>query len=415
MESIKPIGGANESARNQDAVHAETMPKPTTVRRSWRRRAMALALAALAFGSIWVLEVIPRKQARADLNKETIDLSVPAVSVVKPKTGSQAQEIVLPGNLQAFKDTPVYARTNGYLKRWYTDIGTHVKAGQLLAEIETPEVDDQLKQARADRATAEANYELAKVTAARWQELLKTDAVARQATDQTVSDFHAREAMLQSARFNEARLEKLAAFERVYAPFDGVITARNTDVGALINAGSTGGPVTELFHMADTRRLRVYVFVPQVYAQEALPGIPADLTLAERPGKRFTGSLVRSTETIDPTSRTLQVEIDVDNPTGELFPGAYAQVHLSFQAAQPTLIVPVNTLLFRPEGVEVAVVGADQRVNLEKIVLGRDFGTEVEVVAGLQADQTLVLNPSDSITDSQLVRVVKDTAAQAAK
>jgi RND family efflux transporter MFP subunit len=415
MESIKPIGGANESARNQDAVHAETMPKPTTVRRSWRRRAMALALAALAFGSIWVLEVIPRKQARADLNKETIDLSVPAVSVLKPKTGSQAQEIVLPGNLQAFKDTPVYARTNGYLKRWYTDIGTHVKAGQLLAEIETPEVDDQLKQARADRATAEANYELAKVTAARWQELLKTDAVARQATDQTVSDFHAREAMLQSARFNEARLEKLAAFERVYAPFDGVITARNTDVGALINAGSTGGPVTELFHMADTRRLRVYVFVPQVYAQEALPGIPADLTLAERPGERFTGSLVRSTETIDPTSRTLQVEIDVDNPTGELFPGAYAQVHLSFQAAQPTLIVPVNTLLFRPEGVEVAVVGADQRVKLEKIVLGRDFGTEVEVVAGLQADQTLVLNPSDSITDGQPVRVVKDTAAQAAK
>ena len=415
MESIKPIAGINEPARDDDAVHATTMPTPTTAQRSWRRRAMALALAALVFGSIWVLEVIPRKQARAELNKETIDLGIPAVSVLKPKTGSQAQEIVLPGNLQAYKDTPIYARTNGYLKHWYTDIGTHVKAGQLLAEIETPEVDDQLKQARADRTTAEANYELAKVTATRWQELLKTDAVAKQATDQTVSDFHAREAMLQSARFNEARLEKLAAFEKVYAPFDGVITARNTAVGALINAGSTGGPVTELFHMADTRRLRVYVFVPQVYAREALPGIPADLTLAERPGKRFTGSLVRSTETIDPTSRTLQVEIDVDNPTGELFPGAYAQVHLSFQAPQPTLIVPVNTLLFRPEGVEVAVVGADQHVKLEKIVLGRDFGTEVEVVAGLQADQTVVLNPSDSITDGQLVRVVKDTAAQAAK
>jgi len=376
---------------------------------------VALALAAVAFGSIWVLEVVPRKQARAELNKETIDLSIPAVSVLKPKAGAPAQEIVLPGNLQAYKDTPIYARTNGYLKRWYTDIGTHVRAGQLLAEIETPEIDDQLKQARADRTTAEANYDLAKVTATRWLELLKTDAVAKQATDQTVSDFHAREAMLQSARFNEARLEKLVSFEKVYAPFDGVITARNTDVGALINAGSTGGAVTELFHMADTRRLRVYVFVPQVYAQEAQPGVPAELTLSERPGKRFTGSLVRSTETIDPTSRTLQVEIDVDNSTGELFPGAYAQVHLSFRAAQPTLIVPVNTLLFRPEGVEVAVVGADQRVKLAKIVLGRDFGTEVEAVAGLEAEQTVVLNPSDSITDGQLVRVVKDTTTQAGK
>ena len=286
----------------------------------------------MVFGSIWILEVIPRKQARADLNKETIDLSVLAVSVLQPKTGSPTQEIVLPGNMQAFKDTPIYARTNGYLKRWYTDIGTRVKAGQLLAEIETPEIDDQLRQARADRATAEANYELAKVTATRWEELLKTDAVAKQATDQAVSDFHAREAMLQSARFNEARLEKLVAFEKVYAPFDGVITARNTDVGALINAGSTGGAG----HGAVPRRryaepARLCVNVPQVYAQEALPGVPADLTLAERPGKRFAGSLVRTTDTIDPTSRTLLVEIDVDNPTGELFPGAYAQVHLSFQ------------------------------------------------------------------------------------
>lgn len=324
MESNKSVDGADQAAVGHDPVRATGVSKPTKVRKSWRRRAVALTLAALVFGSIWLLEVVPRKEARANLNKETIDLSVPAVSVLKPKTGAQAQEIVLPGNLQAFKDTPIYARTNGYLKRWYTDIGTRVKAGQLLAEIETPEIDDQLKQARADRATAEANYELAKVTATRWQELLKTDAVAKQATDQTVSDFHAREAMLQSARFNESRLEKLVSFERVYAPFDGVITARNTDIGALINAGSTGGAITELFHMADTRRLRVYVFVPQAYAQEAQPGVPADLTLPERPGKRFTGSLVRSTESIDPTSRTLQVEVDVDNPTGEVFPGAYA-------------------------------------------------------------------------------------------
>jgi RND family efflux transporter MFP subunit len=415
MKSTKPVAATDEVAGGHDAVRVTTAPGPAQVPGAWRRRAVALALAAVAFGSIWVLEVVPRKQARAELNKETIDLSIPAVSVLKPKAGAPAQEIVLPGNLQAYKDTPIYARTNGYLKRWYTDIGTHVKAGQLLAEIETPEIDDQLKQARADRTTAEANYDLAKVTATRWLELLKTDAVAKQATDQTVSDFHAREAMLQSARFNEARLEKLVSFEKVYAPFDGVITARNTDVGALINAGSTGGAVTELFHMADTRRLRVYVFVPQVYAQEAQPGVPAELTLSERPGKRFTGSLVRSTETIDPTSRTLQVEIDVDNSTGELFPGAYAQVHLSFRAAQPTLIVPANTLLFRPEGVEVAVVGADQRVKLAKIVLGRDFGTEVEVVAGLEAEQSVVLNPSDSITDGQLVRVVKDTTTQAGK
>ncbi len=215
---------------------------------------------------------------------------MPAVSVLNPKTGAQAQEIVLPGNLQAFKDTPIYARTSGYLKRWYTDIGTRVKAGQLLAEIETPEIDDQLKQARADRATAEANYELSKVTATRWQELLKTDAVAKQATDQAVSDFHARDSMLQSARFNEARLEKLVAFEKVYAPFDGVITARNTDVGALINAGSTGGAVTELFHMADTQRLRVFVFVPQAYAQEAQAGRSGGAHSPRAPGKALHGS-----------------------------------------------------------------------------------------------------------------------------
>jgi RND family efflux transporter MFP subunit len=403
------------STHRTEAESTAKFQEPVKVRGPWRRRAVALLLAALVFGAVWLLEVVPRKQARADLNKETIELSVPAVSVLQPKTGSPAQEIVLPGNMQAFKDTPIYARTNGYLRRWYTDIGTRVKAGQLLAEIETPEVDDQLKQARADRATAAANYELAKVTATRWQELLKTDAVAKQATDQAVSDFHAREAMLESARFNEARLEKLVSFQKVYAPFDGVVSARNTDVGALINAGSTGGAVTELFHMADTRRLRVYVYVPQVHAQEARPGVPAELTLAELPGKRFTGSLVRTTEAIDPTSRTLLVEIDVDNPTGELFPGAYAQVHLRLQSLQPTLILPVNTLLFRPEGVEVAVVGADQHVALAKIVLGRDFGTEVEVVNGLQGDQSVVLNPSDSITDGQLVRVAKDTATQAGK
>jgi RND family efflux transporter MFP subunit len=357
-----------------------------------------------------MLEIEPRQQARAALKKQTSALAVTSVSVTQPKQEDALQELILPGKMQAFQDTPIYARTNGYIKRWYTDIGTHVKAGQLLAEIEIPEVNDQLRQARANRETAQANYDLSKVTATRWQELLKTNAVAQQATDQAVSAFHANDAALKAAAYNVAYLEKLVAFSRVYAPFDGVVSVRNIDVGALITAGSSGGPATELFHVVDTRRLRVYVNIPQSFAPDAQPGIAAELVLAEFPGRKFQGTVVRNARAMDPNLRTLLTEVDVDNPTGELLPNGYAEVHLQLKAAHPALSLPANTLLFRPHAVQVGVVGTDGRVSLVAVTLGRDFGSRVEVVSGLRSDQAVVLNPPDSLQQGQVVQIVQDAA-----
>jgi RND family efflux transporter MFP subunit len=387
-------------------VERETFSPPRHakgVRSGW----IAVGIIVAVFVAALVWGILPRLEATAALKKETRALNVPTVSVIKPKPGNPSRELVLPGNMQAFVDTPIYARTNGYLKHWTADIGAHVKTGQLLAEIDTPEVDDQLHQARADLATADANYRLAEKTAARWQALLKTDSVSRQEADQTQGDMEAKKAALESARFNVSRLEKLQAFKRIYAPYDGVITARNTDVGALIDAGSGGGPGKELFHIASTKKLRVYINVPQSYSRDAVPGVDAELTLAEFPGRSFKGSLVRTTQAIDAASRTMLAEVSVDNPTGELLPGAYAQVHLKLQGSNPVLVVPVNTLIFRSEGVQVAVVQPDQRVALKKLALGRDFGTEVEVMSGLEPDDAVILNPPDSLGAGTQVRVVK--------
>lgn len=372
-----------------------------------QHRWIAVALIAAVFVAALVWGILPRLEATAALKKETQALNIPTVSVIKPKTGDASQELILPGNMQAFVDTPIYARTNGYLKRWTADIGAHVKTGQLLAEIDTPEVDDQLHQARADLATSEANFKLAEKTAARWQALLKTESVSQQEADQTQGDMEAKKAALESARFNVSRLEKMQAFKRIYAPYDGVITARNTDVGALIDAGSGGGPGKELFHIASTTKLRVYVNVPQFYSRDAAPGVEAALTLTEFPGRVFKGTLVRTTQAIDAASRTMLAEVAVDNPTGELLPGAYAQVHLKLHSANTAFIVPVNTLIFRSDGMQVAVVQPDQRVALKKIVVGRDFGTEVEVVSGIDKEDAVVLNPPDSLASGTQVRVVK--------
>jgi RND family efflux transporter MFP subunit len=385
-------------------------PSSPTDKRRIRRRWIAAALILAVFAAVLVWGILPRLDATAALKKETQALNIPTVSVIKPKSGDPSRELVLPGNMQAFLDTPIYARTNGYLKRWTADIGAHVKAGQLLAEIDTPEVDDQLHQARADLATAEANFRLAQKTAERWQELLKTGVVSKQMADQTYGEMEARKAALDSARFNVARLEKTQAFKKIFAPFDGVITARNTDVGALIDAGSGGGPARELFHVASTKKLRVYINIPQFYSRDAVPGVEAELTLSEFPGRSFKGSLVRTTQAIDAASRTMLAEVAVDNPTGELLPGAYAQVHLKLRSRNMVLVVPVNTLIFRSEGVQVAVVQPDQRVALRKIMLGRDFGTEVEVVSGLEQGEAVILNPSDSLASGTQVRVVKEVA-----
>jgi RND family efflux transporter MFP subunit len=393
MESIRPVSAASAPRRSL-AIRLGI----------WIGLLAALITVTIAFG------IVPRMQAQAVLKKETAGLNVPTVSVLQPKRGNPVQELILPGNMQPFMDAPIYARTSGYLKRWTADIGARVKAGQLLAEIDTPEVEEQLHQARSDLQTAEANYRLAQKTAARWLDLIKDNAVSKQEVDQAQGDLEAKKSALESARFNVSRLEKLQAFTKIYAPFDGVITARNTDIGALIGAGGTPGK--ELFHLADTKKLRVYINVPQAHSRDAIPGVEADVTLDEFPGRRFKGVLARNTQSIDSASRTLLAEVAVDNPTGELLPGSYGQVHLKLRSSNATLLVPVNTLIFRSEGIQVAVVGPDQRVVLKKISIGRDFGTEVEVVAGLEPTDAVIVNPSDSITAGSQVRVVKESAGR---
>ncbi len=379
---------------------SQTEPEKTGAPRRWWL--VLLVVAVLA--AIVISGILPRIQARATLKRETEEMAMPTVSVVHPQHTAPSQEVVLPASVQAYIDSPIYARTNGYLKSWYVDIGAHVKPGQLLAEIDTPEVNQQLRQALADLATAQANVHLAQITSERYAGLLKTDSVSKQDADNAESDYAAKKTIVQSAEANVKRLEDLQSFEKVYAPFDGVITARNTDVGALIDSGSGGGTRTELFHMAQPGRLRVYVNVPEAYSQAAKPGLTADLTLAEFPGRRFPGKLVRTAEAIDPASRTLLVEIAVNNPTGELLTGAYAEVHLKLPSPKSSLILPVDTLMFRSEGLRVVVVTNGQ-AELRPITIGHDFGSQVEVVAGLIGDESVVSNPPDSIEAGEKVRV----------
>jgi RND family efflux transporter MFP subunit len=367
---------------------------------------LILVLAVVSLLAFGVLRGInTRIKAAANVKQETIDMSVPTVSVVHPKRGALKDEIVLPGNIQAFTISPIYARTNGYLKKWYVDIGGRAKSGQLLAEIDAPEVNKQLDQARADLATFEANLSLSQSTMVRWQELLRKDAVAKQDTDDKIGDYQAKKATVDSGRANVKRLEDMVSFEKVYAPFDGVITTRNTDIGALINAGN-GGVAQQLFTLAATNTLRVFVNVPQIYSRSAAPGVAAQLTLAEYPNRRFTGKIARNAESIDPTQRTLLTEVDVDNSTGELLPGAFAQVHLTLVAKAPSLLLPVNSLLFRAEGLQAGVVREGGKVELVSIVIGKDHGTEVEVVsAGLTETDNVIVNPPDSLATGSTVRM----------
>jgi RND family efflux transporter MFP subunit len=380
-------------------------PQGNPARRWW-----IAVLAVLIVAAVVISGILPRIHARADLDKETAEMAIPTVSVVQPKRGAPAQEVVLPANVQAYIDAPIYARTNGYLKHWYVDIGAHVKAGQLLADIETPEVDQQLRQSKADLATAEANLNLSRITNDRYADLLKTDSVSKQDADNAAGDFAAKQATVQSSQANVKRLEELQAFEKIYAPFDGVITARNTDIGALIDSGSSGGTRTELFHIAQPDKLRVYVNVPEAYSQAAKPGLTADLALSEFPGRLFPGTLVRTAQAIDQSTRTLLVEIRVNNPTGTLLSGAYAEVHLKLPTAASAFIVPVNALLFRAEGLRVAAVTDGRHADLKQVTLGHDFGSEVEVVAGLTGNESIIVNPPDSIVAGEEVRIAQPAA-----
>jgi RND family efflux transporter MFP subunit len=354
-----------------------------------------------------------RVVARNSLRQNTANEATPIVVTVAPTPSAVGEELVLPGTVQAYIEAPIYARTNGYLKTWSVDIGSAVKKGEILAEIDTPEVDQQLAQAIADLATARANEALASTTDARWKGLLATESVSKQDADEKAGDAAAKVAIEESAAANVARLRQLESFKRVVAPFDGIITARKTDIGALINAGESAG--SELFRLADTHKLRIYVQIPEPYAAAAKPGLEAELRFTEQPGKGYAATTVRTANALDPALRTLQVELELDNPQHELFPGAYAEVHFKITGTAQAVRLPANTVLFRSAGPQVATVDAQHRVKLKSIVQGRDFGGTIEVVSGLTPGDAVVLNPPDSIFDGATVRVAAPPSKQAPK
>jgi RND family efflux transporter MFP subunit len=374
------------------------------------RRGRLIAIAVLLlFGGLLVAGILQRIHTNAALRTETAEMAVPTVLVVSPKHSAPSQEIVLPGNVQPYVTTPIYARTNGYLQSWHFDIGAHVKKGQLLAVIASPEVDQQLGQSRSNLETAQANLRLAEVTKNRYQDLLKTHAVSQQDVDNAVGTYSANKAIVDANQANVKQLEALQSFEKIYAPFDGIITARNTDVGALIDSGSAGGVKTDLFHLSQADKLRVYVNVPEEYSQATTAGLTADLTLAEFPGRQFTGKLVRTSEAINYATRTLTAEVDVRNPTGQLLSGSYAEVHFKVPGQVSTYTLPVDTLLFRKEGLRVAIV-KDGKADLVPVTPGRDFGDSVEIVAGLRGNESVIMSPPDSITAGEKVQIAQAAA-----
>jgi RND family efflux transporter MFP subunit len=396
-----------------ETIEVQTMqPGPDGLHpRTGGRRRTAILVVATVLAALALLiysGIHSRAVAESRLTQQTQEAAVPTVAVVFPREGAPTQEIVLPGNTQAFSDAPIYARTSGYLKHWYFDIGAHVQKGQLLAEIETPEVDQQLLQARADQDTAQANLNIAKITASRWQDLVSTGSVSQQETDQAVSNLNAVRAAAESSAANVRRLEQLQSFERIYAPFDGILTARNTDIGALIDAGASTQP-RELFHMAAIRKLRLYVSVPEVYSRAAGSGAPAALTLDEFPGQTFHGTLVRNANSIDIASRTLLVEVDVDNPTGQLLPGAYVFVHLKLPDQTRSVTIPSNTLIFRKEGLQVGLV-RNGKAELVAVKISRDYGNSVEIVSGLQPTDAVIVDPSDSLVAGMPLRLISKSA-----
>ncbi len=387
------------------AVKAPRRPK-----RGW----LIAGAVLLVFAGILVYGIYARLSTAATVRAETAQMALPSVSVVSPQRSAPSEEIVLPGNVQPFVSAPIYSRTNGYLKSWRVDIGTHVKKGQLLAEIDTPEVDQQLEQSRSNLATAQANLKLAEITKNRYQGLLATHAVAQQDVDNAVGTYNANLTIVEANRANVKQLETMQSFERIYAPFDGIVTARNTDTGQLIASGNAGGVKTDLFHISQPGKLRVYINVPEQYSQATTPGLTAELTLAEFPGRKFQGKLVRTANAINYATRTLIAEVDVDNPGGELLTGAYTEVHLKVPGQTSSYLVPVSALIFRAQGLQVAVV-KNGSVTLTPVTPGRDFGEQVEIVSGLKGDESLILSPPDSIVSGQKVQVVQPASTGGAQ
>jgi RND family efflux transporter MFP subunit len=393
----------DERAQTSGQEHGTT---PDTPPLSGRVAVILIVVLVILAVVVGIAGIVPRVRARTNLENQTNTLAAPTVMTISPQPGKVEREVILPGNMYAYSDASLYARTDGYLSKWYFDIGAHVKKGQLLAVISSPEVDKQLLQSRADLATAEATAGLAKTNSGRYQDLLTQNAVSKQDTDTFVSQAASTSSAVKSAQANVERLQELQLFEKIYAPFSGVITARGVDVGQLINAGAG----TQMFRISDVSTLRVYVNVPQVYSQVAVQGTKARLTLSEFPGQTFTGKLVRTAKAIDPSSRTLLVEIDVDNHNGKLMPGAYTAVHMDVQNAVVPFIIPVSTLIFRGSGLQVGTVVKGPNGDQSKLVpvkLGEDDGSTVQVVDGLDAQSRIIANPTDSLIDGEPVRVVQ--------
>ena len=403
--------------QNQETMSASGIPEPPPTPRQASRRGLpagiwlVLAVVAVLLLAGILIRLLERSHAEHALATHTTEAAILTVSVTHPVASHVASEVALPGSVQAFTDTPIYARTSGYLRRWYFDIGARVRKGQLLAQIESPEVDQQLQQAQANLKSAQANLDLANTTKTRYVDLLKSNSVSKQETDQAVSGAAAQQAGVDAALANVRRLQQLQGFESVIAPFDGIITARNTDIGALIDAGSAGAAPKELFHMAAIGTMRVYVPVPEVYASDILDGAKAYLTLDEYPMRHFEGTIARNSSAIDPTTRTLNVEVDVPNPKGELLPGSYVFVHFHVSSSHAqTVTIPSNTLLFRSEGLRVGLV-RNGRVHLQPVTIAKDNGAFLEIGSGLQPNDSIILDPSDSLAEGQEVRVERTIAS----
>lgn len=389
---------------NELGVGSTLSPSGTRSGARYLSRVGAIAGVTALIVLVWA--GLSAHRAAAKLRASTEAAAVVTVATTKPVSQSELRELVLPGNIQANYEASIYARTSGYLKRWLVDIGTPVKAGQLLAEIESPEVDSQLRQAEADLATAAANQKIADLTAERWRNLRTTDSVSKQEADEKISQAASNDAQVQAARANVQRLRELSGFEKIIAPFDGVVTARNTDIGQLISAGGNTGPA--LFRVADMRRLRLYVSVPQTYAAAMKPGLQAGLLFPDRPGKTYIATLDSTSSAIDTSTRTLLAQLVIDNKSGELLPGAYAEVHFKLPAGAggESYKLPANVLLFRGDGMHVGVVGAGGKVVLKPVTLGRDYGAEIEVIQGLDPNDDVILSPPDSLTDGVAVHVI---------
>ena len=411
-EAMKDTREGGVATEGSDPEHGSQTAPPIVLDptvKLGRAPVIGVVIAALLLGIFIVIGIHSRVHAEEKLSINAQQSLALSVAVTTPSQGAGPLEITLPANTQAYIDTPIYARTNGYLRKWYADIGTRVHRGQILAEIETPELDQQVEQAQSDLATARANQQIAQITAERWEKLLAKNAVSRQESDQATSDFSARQSALSSAQANLRRLEQLQGFEKIYAPFDGVITARNVDIGSLIQAGDSSSPRAELFHMASTDKLRLFVPVPEVYASAVRSGDRIVVTSDAAPNQKFTGTIVRNSDSIDIANRTLNVEVDVLNSDHKLLPGQYAFVHLPSPPSNSSMTLPSNTLLFRAEGLRVGVV-RHGRVELAPVEIGHDYGAKVEITAGLTPQDQVILNPSDSLAQGEPVQIEKGAA-----